>query len=70
VLRADAREGDIGMKLGEVPRPILRSQSAALRSSIRSNTNVVLAPAMQRKLAQAKRAIEDMRERRQAQSNS
>ena len=47
------------------PRPIPRSRSAAIRSSIEhgANTNVVLRARDAQKLAQAKRAIEDMLER-------
>ena len=35
-VRADAREGDIGMQLGESPTPIPKSRSAAIRFSISS----------------------------------
>lgn len=73
-VRADAREGDIGMQLGEIARanpevaignyPFFDPQHGA-------NTNVVLRARDARKLAQAKRAIEDMLERvRRAQSHS
>ena len=33
-LRADAREGDIGMQLGEIAKPIRKSRSGAIRSSL------------------------------------
>jgi molybdenum cofactor synthesis domain-containing protein len=73
-VRADARERDIGMQLGEIARanpevaigsyPFFDPQHGA-------NTNVVLRARDAQKLAQAKRAIEDMLERvRRAQTHS
>jgi molybdopterin-biosynthesis enzyme MoeA-like protein len=72
-VRADARERDIGVQLGEIAKanpevaigsyPFFDPQQGP-------NTNVVLRARDAQKLAQAKRAIEDMLERRQAQSNS
>ena len=50
-VRADAREGDIGMQLGESPKPIPKSRSAAIRFSIRSTGPTRMwccAPAMHR----------------------
>ena len=72
-VRADAREGDIGMQLGEIAKvnpevtigsfPFFDLQHGA-------NTNVVLRARDAQKLAQAKRAIKDMLERvRRAQTN-
>ena len=73
-VRADAREGDIGMQLGEIAKPTLGSRSGAIRSSIQQhgpNTNVVLRARDAQKLSQAKRAVEEMLERvRGARSNS
>jgi molybdopterin-biosynthesis enzyme MoeA-like protein len=73
-VRADAREGDIGMQLGEIAKanpevaigsyPFFDPQHGA-------NTNVVLRARDAQKLALAKSAVEDMLERvRRAQSNS
>src|SRR6266516_7982473 len=73
-VRADAREGDIGMQLGEIAKanpavaigsyPFFDPQHGA-------NTNVVLRARDAQKLALAKRAVEDMLERVQgAQSSS
>ena len=73
-VRADARERDIGTQLGEIAKanpevaigsyPFFDPQHGA-------NTNVVLRARDAHKLAQAKRAIEDMLERvRRAQSHS
>jgi molybdopterin-biosynthesis enzyme MoeA-like protein len=73
-VRADTREGDIGMQLGEIAKanpsvaigsyPFFNPQHGA-------NTNVVLRARDAQKLAQAKRAVEEMLERlRRAQSNS
>ena len=48
-VRADAREGDIGMQLGEVAKASLRSRSGAIRSSIRGTGRTRMwcrAPAM------------------------
>ena len=72
-VRADAREGDIGMQLGE----IAKANSAIAIGSYPffdphhgPNTNVVLRARDVQKLALAKRAVEDMLERiRQAQSS-
>ena len=72
-VRADAREGDIGMQLGEIAKanpevaigsyPFFDPRHCA-------NTNVVLRARDAQKLALAKRAVEDMLEGvRQAQSN-
>ena len=71
---ARMREGDIGMQLGEIAKanpgvaigsyPFFDPQSGP-------NTNVVLRARDPQKLAQAKRAVEDMLERvRRAQSSS
>jgi hypothetical protein len=71
-VRADAREGDIGMQLGEIAKanpevaigsyPFFDPRHCA-------NTNVVLRARDAQKLALAKRAVEDMLERvRRAQS--
>jgi hypothetical protein len=75
-VRANMREGDIGVQLGEIANanlavaigsyPFFDPQHGA-------NTNVVLRARDGQKLAQAKRAVEDMLELervRQAQSNS
>src|SRR5258706_6152040 len=73
-VRADAREGDIGMQLGEIAKanpevaigsyPFFDLQHGA-------NTNVVLRTRDAQNLAHAKRAVEDMLERvRRAQSKS
>ena len=73
-VRADAREGDIGMQLGEIANanpavaigsyPFFDPQHGA-------NTNVVLRARDAQKLALAKRAVEDMLKRvRRAQTNS
>ena len=73
-VRADAREGDIGIQLGEIAKA---NPEVAIGSypffglPYGANTNVVLRARDAQKLAQAKRAIEDMLERvRRAQSNS
>jgi hypothetical protein len=74
IVRADAREGDIGVQLGEIAKanpavaigsyPFFDPQHGA-------NTNVVLRARDAQKLAQAKRAVEEMLERvRRGQSNS
>jgi molybdopterin-biosynthesis enzyme MoeA-like protein len=50
-VRADAREGDIGMQLGEIAKANLGSRSAAIRSSIHSTGLTRMwccAPAMHR----------------------
>ena len=73
-VRADVREGDIGMQLGEIAKanpgvaigsyPFFDPQHGA-------NTNVVLRAHDAQKLAQAKRSVEDMLKRvRRAQSSS
>ena len=72
-LRADVREGDIGMQLGEIAEA---NPEVAIGSypffdpQHGPNTNVVLRARDAQKLAQAKRAIKDMLERlRRAQTN-
>ena len=72
-LRADVREGDIGMQLGEIAEA---NPEVAIGSypffdpQHGPNTNVVLRARDAQKLALAKRAVEDMLERvRRAQSN-
>jgi molybdopterin-biosynthesis enzyme MoeA-like protein len=73
-VRADAREGDIGMQLAEIAKanpevaigsyPFFDQQDGP-------NTNVVLRARDAKKLAQAKREVEEMLERvRRAQSRS
>jgi molybdopterin-biosynthesis enzyme MoeA-like protein len=71
-VRADAREGDIGMQLGEIAKA---NPGVAIGSypffdpQHGPNTNVVLRARDARKLAQAKREVEGMLERvQQAQS--
>jgi molybdopterin-biosynthesis enzyme MoeA-like protein len=71
---ADAREGDIGTQLGEIAKA---NPEVAIGSypffdpQHGPNTNVVLRAHDAHKLAQAKRAIEEMVERvRRAQSRS
>jgi molybdenum cofactor synthesis domain-containing protein len=73
-VRADAREGDIGMQLGEIAKA---NPGVAIGSypffdlQHGPNTNVVLRARDAQKLAQAKREVEEMLERvRRAQSNS
>jgi molybdenum cofactor synthesis domain-containing protein len=73
-VRADAREGDIGMQLGEIananPAVVIGSHPF-FDPEHGANTNVILRARDAQKLALAKRAVEDMLERvRQAQSNS
>jgi molybdopterin-biosynthesis enzyme MoeA-like protein len=73
-VRADAREGDIGMQLGEIananPAVVIGSHPF-FDPEHGANTNVVLRARDAQKLALAKRAVEDMLERvRRAQSNS
>ena len=72
-LRADVREGDIGMQLGEIAEA---NPEVAIGSypffdpQHGPNTNVVLRARDAQKLALAKRAVEDMLARvRRAQSN-
>jgi molybdopterin-biosynthesis enzyme MoeA-like protein len=65
-VRADAREGDIGMQLGEIAKanPGVAIGSYPFFDPQRGpNTNVVLRARDAQKLAQAKRAVEDMLER-------
>jgi molybdopterin-biosynthesis enzyme MoeA-like protein len=71
-VRADAREGDIGMQLGEIAKA---NPEVAIGSypffdpQHGPNTNVVLRARDAQRLAQAKREIEEMLERvRRAQS--
>jgi hypothetical protein len=73
-LRADAREGDIGMQLREIAKA---NPGVAIGSypffdpQHGPNTNVVLRAGDARKLAQAKREVEEMLERvRRAESRS
>ena len=73
-VRADAREGDIGMQLGEIAKA---NPGVAIGSypffdpQLGPNTNVVLRARDAHKLALAKRAVEDMLQRvRRAQPNS
>ena len=73
-VRADAREGDIGTQLGDIAKA---NPGVAIGSypffdpQHGPNTNVVLRARDAHKLAQAKRAVEDMLERvRRAQSSS
>jgi molybdopterin-biosynthesis enzyme MoeA-like protein len=73
-VRADAREGDVGMQLGEIAKA---NPAVAIGShpffdpQHRPNTNVVPRARDAQKLTLAKRAVEDMLERvRRAQSNS
>jgi molybdopterin-biosynthesis enzyme MoeA-like protein len=72
--RADAREGDIGMQLGEIAKA---NPEVAIGSypffdpQHGPNTNVVLRARDAPKLEQAKREVEEMLERvRRTQSNS
>jgi molybdopterin-biosynthesis enzyme MoeA-like protein len=73
-VRADVREGDIGMQLGEIARAnpeVAIGSHPFFDPQHRPNTNVVLRARDAQKLAQAKRAVEDMLERvRRAQSSS
>jgi molybdenum cofactor synthesis domain-containing protein len=74
IVRADAREGDIEMQLGEIananPAVVIGSHPF-FDPEHGPNTNVVLRARDAPKLAQAKRAVQDMLERvRRAQSNS
>jgi molybdopterin-biosynthesis enzyme MoeA-like protein len=73
-VRADAREGDIGMQLGEIAKanPAVAIGSYPFFDPQHGpNTNVVLRARDAQKLALAKRAVEDMLERvRRAQSKS
>jgi molybdopterin-biosynthesis enzyme MoeA-like protein len=73
-VRADTREGDIGTQLGEIANAnpdVAIGSYPSFDPQHGANTNVVLRARDARKLALAKRAVEDMLERvRQAQSNS
>jgi len=73
-VRANAREGDIGMQLGEIAKanPAVAIGSYPFFDLQRgANTNVVLRARDAQKLALAKPAVEDMLERvRRAQSSS
>jgi molybdopterin-biosynthesis enzyme MoeA-like protein len=73
-VRADAREGDIGLLLGEIAKanPEVAIGSHPFFDPHRgAKTNVVLRARDGQKLAQAKRAVEDMLERlRRAQPNN
>ena len=73
-VRADAREGDIGMQLSEIAKanPAVANGSYPFFDPQQHgpNTNVVLRVRDAQKLALAKRAVEDMLERvRPTQSN-
>src|SRR5262249_33612320 len=72
-VRADVREGDIGTELGEIAKanPAVTIGSYPFFDPQHGpNTNVVLRARDVQKLAQAKRAVEEMLERvRRAQSN-
>jgi molybdopterin-biosynthesis enzyme MoeA-like protein len=71
-VRADAREGNIGMQLGEIAKAnpeVAIGSYPFFDSQYGPNTNVVLRARDAQKLAQAKREIEEMLERvRRAQS--
>jgi len=74
IVRADAREGDIEMQLGEIananPAVVIGSHPF-FDPQHGPNTNVVLRARDAQKLTLAKRAVEEMLERvRRAQSNS
>jgi len=73
-VRADAREGDIGMQLGEIAKAnpeVVIGSYPFFDLQHGPNTNVVLRARDAKKLAQAKRAAEEMLERvRRAQSRS
>jgi hypothetical protein len=65
-MRADAREGDIGMQLGEIAKanPEVAIGSYPFFDPPHGpNTNVVLRARDTQKLARAKRAVPDMLER-------
>jgi molybdopterin-biosynthesis enzyme MoeA-like protein len=72
-VRADAREGDIGTQLGEIARAnpeVAIGGYPFFDPQLGPNTNVVLRARDAKKLARAKRAVEDMLERvRGAQSS-
>ena len=70
-VRADVREGDIGMQLGEIAKANPAVAIGVIHSSIRSMgpTRMGCCVHDAQKLAQAKRAVEEMLERvRRAQS--
>jgi molybdopterin-biosynthesis enzyme MoeA-like protein len=73
-VRADTREGDIGMQLGEIAKAnpeVTIGSYPFFEPRHGANTNVVLRARDAQKLALAKRAVEDMLERvRRAQSSS
>ena len=73
-VRADAREGDIGIQLSEIAKanPGVAIESYPLFDPQHgANTNVVLRAGNAQTLAQAKREVEEMLERvRRTQSNS
>ena len=73
-VRGDAREGDIGMQLGEIAKPnpeVAIGSYPFFDQQHGPNTNVVLRARDAPKLAQAKRKVEEMLERvRRAQSHS
>ena len=67
-VRADAREGDIGMQLGEIAKAY---PAVAIGSYSFFDLQHGLRAGDAQTLAQAKRAVDDMLERvRRAQSNS
>jgi molybdopterin-biosynthesis enzyme MoeA-like protein len=72
-VRADAREGNIGMQLGEIAKAnpeVAIGSYPFFDSQYGPNTNVILRARDAQKLAQAKREVEKMLERvRRAQSN-
>ena len=71
-VRADVREGDIGMQLGEIAKgnpDVVIGSYPFFDLPHGANTNVMLRARDAQKLAQAKHAVEDMLERvRRAQS--
>jgi hypothetical protein len=73
-VRADAREGDIGVQLGEIAKAnpaVAIGNYPFFDPQHGPNSNVVLRAHDAHKLALAKRAVEEMLERvRGAQSNS
>ena len=65
-VRADAREGDIGMQLGEIAKAnpeVVIGSHPFFDPQHGANTNVVLRASDTQKLAQAKRAVDNMLER-------
>jgi molybdopterin-biosynthesis enzyme MoeA-like protein len=73
-VRADTREGDIGMQLGDIARAnpeVAIGSYPFFDQQHGPNTNVVLRARNAPKLAQAKRAVDDVLEGvRRAQSSS